>query len=70
MSGQSGGSLGAGLLVLAVACTAFAMVFYGPLAWPAGLAVIAPVAVLSGTRRRRLARRGMRRAARVARQSV
>ena len=70
MSGQSGGRRGARLLVLAVACTAFAMVFYGPLAWPAGLAVIAPVAVLSGTRRRRLARRGMRRAARVARQSV
>ena len=66
MSGQSGGRL----LVLAVACTAFAMVFYGPLAWLAGLAVIAPVAVLSGARRRRLARRGMRRAARVARQSV
>ena len=70
MSGQSGGRRGARLLVLAVACTAFAMVFYGPLAWLAGLAVIAPVAVLSGARRRRRARRGVLMAARVARRSV
>ena len=70
MSGQSGGRRGARLLVLAVACTAFAMVFYGPLALSAVLAVIAPVAVLSRASRRRRARRGMRRAVRVARQSV
>ena len=46
--GQNGSLRGLRLLVLAVACTAFAMAFYGSLAWLAALMVIGPVAVLSG----------------------
>ena len=51
------------LVVFALACIALAVVFYGPLAWLAGLVVLAPVAVLIGVGRR-LTRRGLRRAAR------
>jgi apolipoprotein N-acyltransferase len=68
--GQNGSMRGLRLLVLAVACTALAVAFYGSLAWLAGLVVIGPVAVLSGRRRRQQARRGLRRAARVTRQTV
>lgn len=58
------------LIVLALACIALAVAFYGPLAWMAGLVVLAPVAVLIGVRRRRLTRRGLRRAARAVTRAV
>ena len=59
------------LIVLALACTALAVAFYGPLAFGlAGLVVLAPVAVLIGFRRRRLTRRGLRREARAVTRAV
>ena len=58
------------LIVLALACTALAVAFYGPLAWLAGLVVLTPVAVLIGFRRRRLTRRGLRREARAVTRAV
>lgn len=55
--GRAGHRRGLRLLVLAVVCTALAVVLYGPLAWLAGLGFLAPVALLSGVRRRPRSRR-------------
>ncbi|KAB7740971.1 hypothetical protein GA707_18955 [Nostocoides sp. F2B08] len=66
--GHDGARRGLRLLVLAVACTALAVAFYGSLAWLAGLVVVGPLAVLSRARRGRQTRRAFRRAARVTRQ--
>lgn len=57
------------MLALTVACTLLAVTLYGPLAWLAGPTLAGAVLGLSGTHRRRQARRGLRRAAQVARRA-